>query len=447
MAALLNWIAQNTIRVLDPDRTARVDTAAAQLERLLAEQRKEFRLDDAVQRLEIYREEIPLVTANVFKSLLGRAWRDATITEGERKTLSWAGNALAISPEQQRKLEHEVALDAFERVLAAAMADGTISTHEVEHLKHIASQVGLQVGAVIRQYFAQEAAGLLRSLFAEVASDKQILQAEWTKLERAVASLGIQRSVLLEAIQQPAERFVEQSLADAKADGLVSTDEEAKLEWLLHTLITRDTFGSYVRGEIQRTRMLSSIREGRLPGVNCNLVGLRAGEIVHAQLEAMYTRTKQLQSGTRVDRFQGTLTITDDRLLFQSAELGLEVTHRRVLEIKLHPNCFEVLTSGRGSGLYLPADDAEVIVAIYQVAVRKANQSIVAPASGKSARSIPRDVRQRVWQAYAGRCAECGATEYLEFDHIIPVAKGGSNSQANVQLLCRRCNGKKSDHI
>jgi 5-methylcytosine-specific restriction endonuclease McrA len=35
----------------------------------------------------------------------------------------------------------------------------------------------------------------------------------------------------------------------------------------------------------------------------------------------------------------------------------------------------------------------------------------------------------------------------LEFDHIIPVAKGGSNAETNVQLLCRRCNGKKSDMI
>ncbi|MFN9970152.1 MAG: HNH endonuclease, partial [Phycisphaerae bacterium] len=59
----------------------------------------------------------------------------------------------------------------------------------------------------------------------------------------------------------------------------------------------------------------------------------------------------------------------------------------------------------------------------------------------------PRDVRQRVWTRYGGRCAECNANDYLEYDHIIPVSKGGSNNDANVQLLCRRCNLKKSDHI
>jgi len=63
---------------------------------------------------------------------------------------------------------------------------------------------------------------------------------------------------------------------------------------------------------------------------------------------------------------------------------------------------------------------------MYRVAVRKANQTIVVQ-DEKSTRHIPRDVRQRVWQRYGGQCAECGATEYLEFDHVIPVARGGSN--------------------
>jgi 5-methylcytosine-specific restriction endonuclease McrA len=42
---------------------------------------------------------------------------------------------------------------------------------------------------------------------------------------------------------------------------------------------------------------------------------------------------------------------------------------------------------------------------------------------------------------------ECGAGAYLEFDHIIPVAKGGGNTVANIQILCRGCNGRKSDRI
>ncbi len=46
------------------------------------------------------------------------------------------------------------------------------------------------------------------------------------------------------------------------------------------------------------------------------------------------------------------------------------------------------------------------------------------------------------------RCVLCGedGTEYrLEVDHIVPRSKGGSNDLENLQTLCRRCNGGKSN--
>jgi hypothetical protein len=88
-----------------------------------------------------------------------------------------------------------------------------------------------------------------------------------------------------------------------------------------------------------------------------------------------------------------------------------------------------------------------VAYAILDGAIAISNQTRVANPGSIPSRHIPREVRQRVWQRYGGRCAECGASDYLEFDHIVPVARGGSNSDANVQLLCRKCNLKKSDHI
>jgi hypothetical protein len=41
------------------------------------------------------------------------------------------------------------------------------------------------------------------------------------------------------------------------------------------------------------------------------------------------------------------------------------------------------------------------------------------------------------------KCACCGATELLEWDHIIPVSNGGSDRRVNLQRLCRRCNYSK----
>lgn len=60
---------------------------------------------------------------------------------------------------------------------------------------------------------------------------------------------------------------------------------------------------------------------------------------------------------------------------------------------------------------------------------------------------IPDDVKMFVWQRDGGRCAKCGSQEKLEYDHIIPISKGGSNTARNIQLLCETCNRSKSANI
>ncbi len=60
---------------------------------------------------------------------------------------------------------------------------------------------------------------------------------------------------------------------------------------------------------------------------------------------------------------------------------------------------------------------------------------------------IPEDVRVLVWARDEGRCVRCGAEEDLQFDHVIPVARGGGNAQGNIQILCGNCNRLKSDRI
>ena len=58
-------------------------------------------------------------------------------------------------------------------------------------------------------------------------------------------------------------------------------------------------------------------------------------------------------------------------------------------------------------------------------------------------RFIPSAVRREVWVRDGGICVQCGSKERLEFDHIIPVAMGGSNTTRNIQLLCEVCNQKR----
>ena len=60
---------------------------------------------------------------------------------------------------------------------------------------------------------------------------------------------------------------------------------------------------------------------------------------------------------------------------------------------------------------------------------------------------IPEEIRFLVWRRCQGKCVKCGSSENLEFDHIIPISKGGSNTERNIQILCATCNRKKSDKI
>jgi len=75
----------------------------------------------------------------------------------------------------------------------------------------------------------------------------------------------------------------------------------------------------------------------------------------------------------------------------------------------------------------------------------------VSPVSGNSSepsRVIPTSVKLEVWKRDGGKCVECGATDELHFDHIIPFSRGGTSLKAeNIQLLCARHNLEKRDKI
>jgi hypothetical protein len=64
-------------------------------------------------------------------------------------------------------------------------------------------------------------------------------------------------------------------------------------------------------------------------------------------------------------------------------------------------------------------------------------------ADGPRREAIPEETRRLVFRRDAGRCAECGSRELLQFDHVIPVALGGASTAENLQLLCAPCNRDK----
>ncbi len=58
--------------------------------------------------------------------------------------------------------------------------------------------------------------------------------------------------------------------------------------------------------------------------------------------------------------------------------------------------------------------------------------------------NFTRPMRRELMARADGRCARCGATEHLEYDHVVPLFRGGANSVENGQVLCRPCHRTKT---
>ncbi len=75
---------------------------------------------------------------------------------------------------------------------------------------------------------------------------------------------------------------------------------------------------------------------------------------------------------------------------------------------------------------------------------RKIGGTRCAPKATARTRHIPASVRRAVWERDGGRCTfvsddgqRCEATRLIEFDHVLPVAKGGRSTPDNLRLRCR----------
>lgn len=188
-----------------------------------------------------------------------------------------------------------------------------------------------------------------------------------------------------------------------------------------------------IKKQVKRTRTVLTPRAAS--------VALPSHEVCYWDHAMTYTK----QSGTKVRSISGKLIVTDAKIRFVSSDGGFEIPYSKVVAVSGSRGQLELqLTSSQGNGVYWDVS-AEIVAEIIQALMLRIHRSAGSPQS--NTRHIPQEVKHIVWQRDGGACVGCGAREYLEFDHIIPFSKGGANSINNVQLLCRKCNGMKSDKI
>lgn len=266
--------------------------------------------------------------------------------------------------------------------------------------------------------------------------------AEWDALWASLRYQRIDESAGRAALQPDAWQYVERRVAFAFADGQISAQEYDDFDHAVGELGLAGPSIDDLRARMVRGRALSRLREGDLPTVRTPDLHLDAEELVYLDIGA--THIRELARGPK--HTDGRLIVSTKKLRFVGAGAGVEIPWSRIVSVAAEYETVVVAaTSARGGASFAVADP-EYLAATLEGALRIAKRLVLAPGQ-RDSRSIPQEVKAEVWQRDGGRCVECGEGHYLEFDHIIPLSRGGATSAANLQILCRGCNRDKGANI
>ncbi|TCJ93515.1 TerD family protein [Nocardia alba] len=268
------------------------------------------------------------------------------------------------------------------------------------------------------------------------------MSVEWTEVWAALRFQRIDEERGRTLLREAGVTQVERMVAFAFADGEVFAEELDAFEHVVSELALSGGIVDDLRRRMHRGRTLSRLRAGELPTVNTPGLHLDPDERVHLDLPAVHLR--MLARGPR--NTEGRLIGSSKKLRFVGDGTGIELPWNRVVSV--HPEHGTVVlaaTSARGGATFGVADP-DYVAAALEGALRVSKRLVLTPGQ-RDSRSISQDVKAQVWQRDGGACVECGDGHYLEFDHIIPLSRGGATSVTNLQILCRACNRAKGARI
>lgn len=400
-----------------------------------------FQLAGFAARCGVAEEIAQEVAEDLYARIFARAIADGQITDDEQRRLDQLTAALSLLPGKRQAIESRARQSRYSERLDAALADGVIGDEDARQLEGLRASLGLRreevakaTGAVSRQaYLAQ---------FRQMARRGNITSADAAYLVRLRSALGLAERDAFQVVRDDALALFRECFYEARQDGHISAQEERLLRNLQRFSGLSDADVAPYYHEIARVRTLERYRNGDLPTIRPRKI-LESGELCHWEGPCTYA----WETRTAVHQAQGELAVTSSRIVFTSAMKGFEFKPAKIMDLTLYGDGVRIRTSGRhGTGAYF-VNDPECFEAILTGVVRKHKYLAVESFSSSRSRHIPDDVKRDVWARDGGRCVRCGATEYLEYDHIIPHSKGGANTVNNIQILCRRCNLMKSDRI
>jgi hypothetical protein len=274
----------------------------------------------------------------------------------------------------------------FQRALARAMSDDTVTPNEREELARVAT--GLRIPKdVERRIQAQAGEELLKTVLTEITTDRRVSDEEHARMKRVAASLGIQ------------------------VDATTNTDVEMMLlAWHLDN--------------------------GRIPVMEPP-INLARDEVCHIYLPAGWAEPRVQGSGlmrsealTTLDT--GRLVVTNKRLLFTGQSKNASLKYESILGVTREgaDTIVAQKATGRSPHLQLPQKFTEVVYLIIQAAMRGGGQQFnlitgdLNPVRTRSESHLPEEPVPRPTRSSAARPKSSASTSERPLPDLLEELRG-----------------------
>lgn len=272
-------------------------------------------------------------------------------------------------------------------------------------------------------------------------SDGQLTNQEISQLDEFCSTHQLNKQPLLLKATPQINNFLHFTLASITSDKIVTPDEQALIDHLCDFLKPTRSMREEIETTIAKVNSIAKVRKGDVIPIQTNAIISKNSEIVY-----LHQPHVRLPYGKH-EILHGDLFVTNERLIYKASK-SLEVPISNIIALESNANVvFISAKTKRGSGEFYIGKDAEIVEAYIEQSIKRFHRQLDLKQTAGTSRHIAQNVKNAVWSRCQGRCVQCASTQYLEFDHIIPFSKGGSNSENNIQILCRACNLAKSNQI
>lgn len=282
----------------------------------------------------------------------------------------------------------------YAEAVSRAARDAQVEARELDYLRALRGVLTISEQES-REAFARAAAGPVKRAIDAALADDLLSAAEKERLPALAGALQLPEETLLAWTREAALGILNRRAEALVADRRLSPDEERELHELARSLGGEMRNDAATQAVLDRYRLLWEVENGILPTIAVPIT-LHRGERCHAQVRVTWheprTRTTgvsyagvggsfRIAKGVRfrvghvvpvrhtVDQLtpidEGTLYVTDRRLILRGARGNKTVRLSAVLGVEVYGNGVEVQKAqGRPPFLEMAADDVEYAGAV-----------------------------------------------------------------------------------